>query len=317
LHQTLAAVTMAKTAATENETVAADTGDSPRQDKEVESDERNGSSRPDGSENIAPDVPEENVDEGACCPEKSNADKDGQADIESDAKPDVQTKKKVKTVGPDSFMKVCELLQGRKVVIHRQPQPAENSAAISGTLRKAQGRSSVKILNDDGDVVLIRLQDILALEASDGTRVELDQTAQPAAAAPGTRSGGYKQDDGDAADKKEMAGREKYLCGGLKYEVERVGPAGSRRAQIRDRVQVYYDGRLAKTGGRFDKGMLTFQLGTRAVIKGFDVGVEGMAVGEKRKVTIPFKMAYGSEGSPPKIPPRADLIFTIELQAIQ
>merc|ERR1712107_604627 len=78
-------------------------------------------------------------------------------------------------------------------------------------------------------------------------------------------------------------------------------------------VHVKYAGRLAKNGKKFDSGTIPFKLGARQVIAGWDIGVEGMAVGEKRKLFIPAQMGYGARGAPPDIPRNADLIFDVEL----
>ena len=59
----------------------------------------------------------------------------------------------------------------------------------------------------------------------------------------------------------------------------------------------------------------TFQQGMRQVIPGWDTGFEGMRVGGKRRLYIPWQLAYGALGREP-IPPRADLIFDIELLAV-
>merc|ERR1719264_1345501 len=55
-----------------------------------------------------------------------------------------------------------------------------------------------------------------------------------------------------------------------------------------------------------------FKLGKGEVIKGWDLGVLGIKVGGKSRLTIPPKFAYGQNGAPPDIPPNSTLIFEIE-----
>jgi peptidylprolyl isomerase len=85
---------------------------------------------------------------------------------------------------------------------------------------------------------------------------------------------------------------------------------------------VNYVGVLFKNGKEFDtswgKGKQPFQfaLGSGQVIPGWDQGVLGMKVGERRRLTIPADLAYGAQGSPPKIGPNEPLIFDIDLKKI-
>lgn len=82
---------------------------------------------------------------------------------------------------------------------------------------------------------------------------------------------------------------------------------------------VHYTGWL-RDGTKFDssvgKAPLTFIQGRRLVIAGFDVGFEGMKVGGKRRLFIPYQFAYGEQGRR-SIPPKAELIFDVELVAVK
>ena len=82
-------------------------------------------------------------------------------------------------------------------------------------------------------------------------------------------------------------------------------------------VAVHYQGRL-EDGTVFDDSYkrgepITFILGQGQVIKGWEQGIEGMAVGEKRTLTIPPELGYGEAGAGDVIPPNATLIFDVEL----
>ena len=106
------------------------------------------------------------------------------------------------------------------------------------------------------------------------------------------------------------------LPSGLRYVVRAPG-AGEATPTIGDEVIAHYEGRLLD-GTPFDssyrKGVpFVFRVGTGAVIRGWDDAFLTMKKGEKRTLIIPHWLAYGEKGRPPTIPPRATLIFEVEL----
>jgi peptidylprolyl isomerase len=84
---------------------------------------------------------------------------------------------------------------------------------------------------------------------------------------------------------------------------------------------VHYTGWLASDGTKFDSSVdrnepFTFPQGVHRVIPGWDNGFGGMHVGGKRRLFIPYQLAYGDHGRPPVIPAKSDLIFDIELISV-
>jgi len=104
----------------------------------------------------------------------------------------------------------------------------------------------------------------------------------------------------------------------LKIEDIKVGTGSAVKSG--DIVSMNYLGTL-EDGSKFDSSYdrnqpFETQIGVGQVIEGWDKGVVGMQVGGKRKLTIPYQMAYGENGYGP-IPAKATLIFEVELMAIK
>lgn len=119
--------------------------------------------------------------------------------------------------------------------------------------------------------------------------------------------------------KPAATGAIKTLAGGLKIEDIRVGKGPE--AKPGKKVQVYYEGRLQSNNKVFDSTKsgqgFQFQLGRGEVIRGWDLGVAGMKVGSKRRITCPPALGYGVKGSPPVIPSNATLVFDVELRNVK
>jgi FK506-binding nuclear protein len=84
------------------------------------------------------------------------------------------------------------------------------------------------------------------------------------------------------------------------------------------KIKMCYVGKLQSNGKTFDACTsaarpFAFKLGKGDVIRGWDIGCEGMLVGGKRRLTIPPEKAYGQSGAPPTIPGNATLVFDVTL----
>ena len=126
--------------------------------------------------------------------------------------------------------------------------------------------------------------------------------------------------EADAQIIREKYGNARRLHSGLLY-VERDPGIGASTPRNGQEVIVQYDGRLldgTPIDSSYKRGApYTFRLGAGMAIQGWDEALLTMRKGEKRTLIIPYWLAYGIAGRPPNIPPRATLVFDVELIEIR
>ena len=102
---------------------------------------------------------------------------------------------------------------------------------------------------------------------------------------------------------------------GLMYVITKEGEGPTPKKG--QKIKAHYTGTLLN-GKKFDSSRdrgkpFAFPVGMGKVIRGWDEGFLAMRKGEKRILIIPHTLAYGERGRHPTIPPRATLVFDIEL----
>nr|GMC55658.1 peptidyl-prolyl cis-trans isomerase FKBP43 [Ipomoea batatas] len=111
------------------------------------------------------------------------------------------------------------------------------------------------------------------------------------------------------------------LSNGLTIEDLSMGEADGKVATPGRKVKVYYSGMLRENGQVFDSNIgktpYKFRLGDHQISDGWNIGLEGMRVGGKRRLTVPPSMGYGSQGGGESIPPNSWLVYEIQLVGIR
>merc|ERR1712227_1168361 len=130
-----------------------------------------------------------------------------------------------------------------------------------------------------------------------------------------------KQETKTTKDDSKTPGKtpKRTIKGGI--QVEDIKEGSGPECKAGSSVGMYYEGRLKTNNKKFD-GLkagdpFKFKLGKGEVIKGWDLGILGMKVGGKRRLTIPPKLAYGEAGAKPDIPPNSTLVFEIECKFVK
>ncbi|XP_058075480.1 peptidyl-prolyl cis-trans isomerase FKBP53-like [Magnolia sinica] len=116
--------------------------------------------------------------------------------------------------------------------------------------------------------------------------------------------------------KAEVQISEAKTSDGLVIEELSMGNPDGKRASHGNKVSIYYTGRLNENGKVFDSNIgqkaFKFRLGKGRVIEGWDAGIPGMRIGDKRRLIIPPSFGYGPEGAG-EVPGNAWLMYDVEL----
>jgi FKBP-type peptidyl-prolyl cis-trans isomerase len=122
------------------------------------------------------------------------------------------------------------------------------------------------------------------------------------------------QDPGKKQDGIPACEEMKKTASGLEWGILKPGNGGEAPSDA-DTVEVHYTGWLTD-GTKFDSSRdrgATTKFGVTQVIKGWTEGLKLMTPGMRCKFVIPGDLAYGPQGSPPRIPANATLVFDVEL----
>ncbi|MEE8290494.1 MAG: peptidylprolyl isomerase [Candidatus Tectomicrobia bacterium] len=198
-------------------------------------------------------------------------------------------------------------------ITHKATPWLDNRHTVFGQV--IQGQKVVNAIQKSD--VLERVVIVRVGEKAENFKADQATFEQLVAKATGTNEaqGKKARDDFLAKLQKQYPGKLHTTASGLRYIVltKGSGPKPTKGT----RIQVHYTGKLLD-GKVFDSSVrrgkpFAFNVGAGRVIKGWDEALLDMRKGGKRLLIIPSHLAYGDRGSPPIIPPKATLIFEVEL----
>jgi FKBP-type peptidyl-prolyl cis-trans isomerase len=126
------------------------------------------------------------------------------------------------------------------------------------------------------------------------------------------------QDDSSKRKHVSSMTKERRIKGGVLVRDIVIGTGALVKAGRK--LSILYEGSFPD-GKVFDRNKsktnpLVFRQGTAQVVRGLELGMEGMKVGGEREITIPPELGYGAKGSGAVIPPNATLIFSVQFVAM-
>jgi len=193
----------------------------------------------------------------------------------------------------------------------KTPKPEIKTPKQDGKTPKQDGKTPKqdgKTPKQDGKTPK---QDGKTLKQDGKTPKQDGKTPNPEAKTP-------KQGSKDGKDVNTPKSVKKTVKGGI--QIEELKEGSGPECKPGKAVGMYYSGRLKSNNKQFDACIsgkpFKFKLGKGEVIKGWDIGVNGLKVGGKRRLTIPPNMGYGSSGAPPDIPPNSTLVFDVECKYV-
>lgn len=186
----------------------------------------------------------------------------------------------------------------------------------NGKLSKSQQKKLKKQKTNDGEAVTSEA----AKPAANGEKKvqfakNLEQGPTPSPAPKETKKDDKKEEKKETGTTGSLGIK---TIQGVVIDDKKLGKGPA--AKKGNKVGMRYIGKL-ENGKVFDsnkKGKpFQFKLGAGEVIKGWDIGIAGLAVGGERRITIPAHLGYGSRGAPPDIPPNSKLIFDVKMLEIK
>lgn len=197
-------------------------------------------------------------------------------------------------------------------ITHKATPWLDNKHAVFGKV--VVGLDVVDKIQKGDDMKTVRIlrigEDAQKFKPDQKTFEKLDSAIKERIAQKQRKAGGNQ----DSLIKEKWPNAKKTPSG-LMYVVTKEGEGSKPKSG--QMVKAHYTGTLLN-GNKFDSSLdrgkpFEFPVGKRRVIRGWDEAFLDMKKGEKRILIIPYTLAYGERGHPPVIPPKATLIFDVEL----